>query len=134
MVLNLFNQWQGTPSKSFFKRKCHLLLFVCSVEWVQPNSTASNENMSWYSAKSQQAASSSSGAQESNPLKSNSSNNLPCLCLAVSLGVWVLWGLSPPPATGPLEVVWAQVMLPLLWPLGFSSRWSLSKPCCSLPP
>ena len=28
--------------------------------------------------------------------QSNSSINLPCLCLTVSLGVWGLWGLSAP--------------------------------------
>ena len=60
---------------------------ICSVEWVQPNSAGSNENMSWYSARSWQAASANSGAQESRLLKSNSSNNLPCLHLTVSLGV-----------------------------------------------
>ena len=68
---------------------------VCSVEWVQPHSMGSNKNMSWYSAKSWQAASSSSGGQESNPLKSSSSNNFPCLCLTVNLGVWGSWGSSP---------------------------------------
>ena len=61
---------------------------VCSVEWVQPNSARSNENMSWYSARSRQAASANLGAHESRPLKSSSSNNLPCLCLTVSLGAW----------------------------------------------
>ena len=78
-----------------------LPFIVCSIEWVQPNSTGSNENMSWYSARSWQVASASSGAQESNQLKSNSSSSLPCLCLTVSQGVWGPWGSSPPPATGP---------------------------------
>ena len=66
------------------------------VEWVQANSTGSNENTLWYSAKSWQSASARSGAQESRPLKSNSSNNLPCLCLMVSLGVWESWDSSAP--------------------------------------
>ena len=61
---------------------------ICSVEWVQSNSTGSNKNMLWYLARSWQAASTNSGVQESKPLKSNSLNNLPCLCLTVSLGVW----------------------------------------------
>ena len=65
-------------------------------EWVQPNSTGSNENMSWYLAKSWWAASTSYGAKESRPLKSNSSNNLPCLCLTVSLGAWGSWGSLAP--------------------------------------
>ena len=69
---------------------------ICSVEWVQPNSAGSNENTSWYSARSQLAASTSSGVHESRPLKSNSSNNFPCLCLTVSLGVWESWYLSAP--------------------------------------
>ena len=34
---------------------------VCFMEWVQSNSTGSNENMSWYLARNQQAASTSSG-------------------------------------------------------------------------
>ena len=76
---------------------------ICSVEWVQPNSVGSNENTSWYLVRSQQAASTSSGVQESKPLKSNSSNNLPCLCCTVSLGVW---GLGSPsvPSHSPLDL------------------------------
>ena len=73
-----------------------ITFIMCSMEWVQPNSTGPNENMLWYSAKSQWAASASSGAQESRPLKSNSSKNLPCLCLMVSLGAWGSWGSSAP--------------------------------------
>ena len=61
---------------------------ICSMEWVQPNSAGSNENTSWYLVRSQWAASANSGVQKSRLLKSNSSNNLPYLCLTVSLGVW----------------------------------------------
>ena len=111
-----------------------ITFIMYSMEWVQPNSAGSNENTSWYSAKNQQAASASSGAQESNPLKSNSLNNLPCLCLTVSLGAWDSVAHDLPPATGPPQVVWVQVVLPPPRPLGFSSRGSVSKPCCSLPP
>ena len=68
---------------------------ICLVEWVQPNSTGSNENTSWYLARSWWVASTSSGGQESNPLKSSSLNNFPCLCLTVNLGVSGSWGLSP---------------------------------------
>ena len=49
-----------------------------------------------YLARSQQAVSISSGVQESRPLKSNSSKNLPCLCLAVSLGEWESWDSAAP--------------------------------------
>ena len=111
-----------------------ITFIMCSIEWVQPNSAGSNENTSWYLARSQWAASASLGAKSpthSNPIHSNS---LPCLCLTVNLGVWGPWGSSPPPATGPPWVVWAPVVLQLPWPLGFSSRGSVSKPCCSLPP
>ena len=73
-----------------------MTFMVCSLEWVQPNLAGSNENMSWYLARSWHVASASSGVQESRPLKSNSSNNLPCLCLTVSLGVWELWDSSAP--------------------------------------
>ena len=59
---------------------------VCSVEWVQPSSTRSNENTSWYSARSRQASSANSWAHESKPLRSNSSNSLPHLCLIINFG------------------------------------------------
>ena len=133
VVPNLFNQWQGNLNCSL-KGMSSITFIMCSVEGVQPNSTGSNENTSWYLARSQQAASASSGDQESNPLKSNSSNSLPCLCLTVNLAVWGPWGSSPPPVSGPPWVVWAPVALQLPWPLGFSSKGSVSKPCCSLPP
>ena len=61
---------------------------VCSVEWVQPSSAGSNENMSWYSARSWQASSANSGAHESKPLRSNSSKSLPHLFLIINFGVW----------------------------------------------
>ena len=69
---------------------------MCLVEWVQPNSTGSNENTLWYLARSQLAASASPGGQESNLLKSSSLNSFPYLCLTVNLGVWGSWGSSPP--------------------------------------
>ena len=81
-------QWQGNPSKSFLKGVSSITFIMCSMEWVQPNSAGSNGNTSWYLARSWQAASTSSGAEESNPLRSNSLNKLPCLCLTVSWGVW----------------------------------------------
>ena len=68
---------------------------MCSIEWVQPNSMGPNKNMSWYLAKSQWAVSASFRGQESNPLKSSSSNSFPCLCLTVNLGVWGSKGSSP---------------------------------------
>ena len=76
------------------KEVSSITFIVCSVELVQPNYARSNEKMSWYLARSQWAVSASLGAQESRPLKSNSSNNLPCFCLMVSLGVWESWGSS----------------------------------------
>ena len=69
---------KGVPSVTFI---------ICSLEWVQPSSARSNENMSWYLARSWQAVSANSRVHESRPLRSNSSNNLPCLCLTVSAGV-----------------------------------------------
>ena len=107
---------------------------MCSMEWVQPNSAGSNKNMSWYLVRSQWAASASSGAQESKPLKSNSLNNLPCLCLTVSLVVWGPWGSSSPSCNWASSGGLGKVMPLLPWPLGFSSRGSASKLCCSLPP
>ena len=73
-----------------------ITFIMCLMQLVQPNSTGSNDNTSWYWPRSQWAASASSQAQESKPLKSDSSNNLPCLCLTVNLGVWGPWGLSIP--------------------------------------
>ena len=66
-------------------------LIVCSVEWVQPNSIGSNKNTLWYSTNRRWAASASSRGQESNPLRSSSSNNFPSLCLTVNLGLWGFW-------------------------------------------
>ena len=63
-------------------------LITCSVEWVQPSLLGSKEKTSWYSAKRDWAESTSSGGQDSNPLKSSSSNNFSCLCFTVSLGIW----------------------------------------------
>ena len=116
------------------KRVSSVTFIMCSVEWVQPNSTGSNESTSWYLARSWQAASASLGTQESKLLKSNSLNNLPCLCLTVSWGYGDSVAQQPPPGTGLLQVVQAQVMLLLPWPLGFSSGGSASKLCCSSPP
>ena len=89
-------------------------LIVCSVEWVQPNSVGSNKNMLWYSAKSQWAVSASSWGQESNPLKSSSSNNFPCLCLTVSVGGVRILGFIPLLQVG------------LHW-------WSWHRGCCNCP-
>ena len=125
---------RGICLKDSLKGVSSVTFIICSVEWVQPNSAGSNENTSWYLAKRQQAASASSGAQESRPLKSNSSNNLPCLCLTVNLGVWESWDSSAPPAIALPQGVWAQVMWLLPWPLGFSSRGSASMQYYSLPP
>ena len=51
---NLINQWRGNSSKLFLIKGVSSVIFiVCSMEWVQPNSAGSNENTSWYLAKSQ---------------------------------------------------------------------------------
>ena len=108
---NISFKWFLTSSTSgggihvncFLKGVLSVTFMICSVEWVQPNSARSNENMSWYSARSWQASSANSGVQESRLLKSNSSNNLPCLCLTVSLGVWKL-GDSLVPSCNPLDL------------------------------
>ena len=90
----------GICLKCSLKGVSSVTFIMCSVEWVQPNSAGSNENTSWYSAKSWWVASASSRGQESNLLKSSSSNNFPCLCLTVNLGVCENLGAQhPPPAT-----------------------------------
>ena len=96
---NISHRWFLTSSTNgggihlncSLKEVSSVTFIICSVEWVQPNSAGSNENTSWYLARSWWAASTSLGAQESRPLKCNFSNNLPCLCLTVSLGVWGSW-------------------------------------------
>ena len=79
VVWNLFNQWQGNPSKLFLKGSviCNFYHVFC-------------------------------GVGKSRPLKSNSLNNLPCLCLMDSLGLWESWGHQPPPATALLQGVRAR--------------------------
>ena len=86
--LTSFTISSGIRLNHSLKRVSSVTFMVCSVEWVQPSSTGSNENTSWYSARSQHASSTNSGAYVSKPLRSNSSNSLPCLCLIVNLGVW----------------------------------------------
>ena len=95
---------------------------ICSLEWVQSNSARSNKNTSWYSARSWRAVSASSGVQESRLPKSNSSNNLPCLCLTVRAGVGELWNLPASSSKFYLWGVQAQVMWLPPWPQGSSSE------------
>ena len=107
---------------------------MCSVEWVQPNSAGSNKNTSWYLARSWWAASASPGIQESKPLKSNSLDNIPCLCLTVSHGVWGPWGSSTPScnwaSSGGLGTGNTATALATWFSLGVSA----STPYCSLAP
>ena len=63
-------------------------LITCLVEWVQPSSLGSSQKTLWYLAKRDQAEATSFGGQDSNPLRSNSSNNLSCLCFTVNSGIW----------------------------------------------
>ena len=136
--------WRWLPTSLTRGRRMHqncslkgvsfVTLIVCSVEWAQPNYVGSNENTLWYSAKSQQAVSTSSGGQEFNPLKSSSSNNFPCLCLTINLGVWGSWGLFPPSCncvsiSGPDTRVAATALATGAF---FWRVWG--KPYCSLPP
>ena len=123
----------GIRLNLYLKGVSSITFIMCSVEWVQPNSTGSNENTSWYLARSWQVASASSRAQDSKPLRSNL-NNLPCLCLTFSWGVWGLWGSSTPSynwtSSGGLGTGNAATALAS----GVSSGGSVSKLCCSLSP
>ena len=106
---------------------------VCSVEWVQPSSNGSNENMSWYSARSQWAAFANSGAHESRPLKSSSLNSLPCLCLTFSFGVWKSGLYHFYLASSWTREAQALALWVLHWPWGsffegFVGRWYYSTP------
>ena len=65
---------------------------VCLVKWVHPSSAGSNENTcrdTWQGAGGLYAA--NLGAHEAKPLKSNSSNSLPCLCLIINFGSLRVW-------------------------------------------
>ena len=124
-AIHLSHSLKGVPSVTFI---------MCSIEWVQPNSVGPNESTSWYSARSQQVASASPRGQESNPLKSNSSNNFPCLCLTINLGVWGA-GAHHPLLQLSLHGWfghWQCHNCPGHW--GFLSEDLWGKPYCSLPP
>ena len=134
MIPNLLNQYQWNWSKSFFKGSIISYFYYMFHGMGTANSAGSNKNTSWYSARSWQAASASSGVQESKPLKPNSLNNFPCLHLTVSLGVGESQGLSALLAIPHPQGVQAQAMQLLPWPLGFSFRGSASMLCYSVPP
>ena len=127
------NNSRGICLNHSLKGVSSFTFIMCSVEWVQPNSAGSNENTWWYLAMSQQAASANLGAQEPKPLKSNSSNNLPCLCPTVSLGGMGTLGLIYPSCN------WASLggsstgNATTALATGFSFRGSGSKLYCSLP-
>ena len=99
MAPNLLNQWRGNYLNHSLKGVSLVTFMLCSVEWVQPNSAGSNENTSWYSTRSQCAASTSSGDQESSLLKSNSSKQFTTsLPNCQPRGVGIMGLIGPPPA------------------------------------
>ena len=85
MILNLLNQGQGNLLKSLFKGSviCNFYHVFSRVSTAQLHGVQGKHIMVF----SQLAASDSSRVQESNPLKSSSSNSFPSLCLTVNLGV-----------------------------------------------
>ena len=109
-------------------------LITCSVEWVQPSLLGSSEKTSWYSAKRDWVEATSLGGQDSNPLRSNFSNNFSCLCFTVNLGIWWPWSSSSTPVkpvcTGG-SGTWV-TMTSLTTGVFFLRVWD--RPCCfSLP-
>ena len=129
-------RWFQTSSTS--GRGIHLnhsvTFIMCSVELVQPHSAGSNENTLWHLARSRWVASTSPGGQASNPLKSSSSNSFPCLCLTVNLRVWRCWGSSPPSCNWTSMSGLGTGSATTALATGSSSRGSVGKPYCSLPP
>ena len=64
-------------------RTSSVTIITCSIERMQLSSQGSKDKMSWYSARSKQMESASSGSQDPKLLKSNFSNSFSCLCSAV---------------------------------------------------
>ena len=134
MIVNLLVQRWGNLSKSFFKGSiiCHFYHVFgrvgtaqfCRVQWkhvmILSQEPAGSICQLW--------------GQESNPLKSISSNSFPYLCLTVNLGVWGSWGSSAPSCN------WASIggsgtrSTATALATRFSFGGSLGKPHCSLPP
>ena len=52
VIPNLLNQQCGIHLNRSLKEVLSVTFIICSMEWVQPNSAGSNENPSWYSARS----------------------------------------------------------------------------------
>ena len=69
-------------------------LITCLVEWLQPSSLGFNKKISWHSAKRDWVVAANSGGQDSNLLRSSSSNNFSCLCFTVNLGIYWPWSSS----------------------------------------
>ena len=88
--MNPFTKGGGICLNHSLKGVSSVTLIMCLVEWEQPNLPGSNEKTLWYLAKSHWTESVNSRGHDSNPLRSSSSNSLPCLSLTVNFGVWGL--------------------------------------------
>ena len=134
MRTNFLYQWCWYPPKSFFKWGI-ISNFNQIFSWM---GTAKFTGLQWedvmYLPKRDLVEATRLGDQDSNPLRSNSSNNFSCLCFTVSLGDWWLWTPSDtsvkPVCIGCSGTMW--LWLPL--PLGSSSSESGDMPYYSSPP
>ena len=84
----------GICLKSSLNGVSLVTLITCSVEWVQPSLLGFREETLWYSAKRDWVEATSWVGQDSNPLRSNSSNNFSCLCFMVCFGAYRPWASS----------------------------------------
>ena len=91
MLINLLYKGYSIHLNHSLNGVSSVTLITCLVKWVQPSLLGSSEKTLWYLAKRDWAEATSSGGQDSKPLKYNSSNNFSCLCFTVNLGTWWLW-------------------------------------------
>ena len=93
VIPNLLNHWQWNSFKPFFKKGIvsYFYYMLCRMSTTQLCQIQGEHVHGIWPGAGELSA--SSRVHKSRPFKSNSSNNLPCLCLTLSPGVWGSWEL-----------------------------------------